>query len=73
VIGILCARAQFIEHHTAKAAWLCSGGLALVAGHEICGVLTPQAGFVWICPFVCLLFAVALVWNQVQPERIDVR
>jgi hypothetical protein len=73
VIGILCARAQFIERHTAKAAWLCSAAVALVAGHEICGVLTPQAGFVWICPFVCLLFAVALVRDQLQLDRIDVR
>jgi hypothetical protein len=72
VIGILCARAQFVERHPDRAAWLGLAALGLVAGHEICGLLTPEAGFVWVCPLVCLLFAVALVRNQFQPARIDV-
>jgi alpha-1,2-mannosyltransferase len=61
VLGVLWVRAQFVEGQKARAALLCAAAVAIFAGHELCGLLTPQAGFVWICPLVCALFALDLV------------
>lgn len=69
-IGALCVRARFVERKVAQAAGLCAAGFALVAGHAICGFLTPNSGFIWICPFVCLLFAGGISWGVVRaPAR----
>jgi hypothetical protein len=61
VMAVFCVRALFIEGQTLKAALLFAGAIAIFAGHEICRSLTPQIGFIWISPLVCLLFSANLV------------
>ena len=61
VLAVFCVRAYFFERRTIRAGLLCAGVVALVAGHEVCGFLTPVAGFIWICPLVALLFGLDCV------------
>ena len=61
VLAVFCARAYYVERRTTRAGLLGAGVVALVAGHEVCGLLTPDAGFIWTSPLVCLLFAVDCV------------
>jgi hypothetical protein len=67
VMALLCVRAYFEEGRTVRAALLLAGTIALFAGHEICGFLTPQFGFVWISPLTCLVFSIDLVRTALSP------
>lgn len=61
VLGLLCARAYHIERRMTRAMLLGAAAIFIVAGHELCGWLTPNAGFIWICPLACLLFTIDCV------------
>jgi hypothetical protein len=67
IMALLCVRAYFFEDRAVRAALLLAGTIALFAGHEICQLLTPQFGFVWISPLVCLIFSIDLVRGIVRP------
>lgn len=70
VMAVFFARASFIDGNMLKAALLFAGTILIFSGHEICGALTPHAGFVWISPLVCLLFGIDLVRGMLWPEGI---
>jgi len=61
VLAVSFMQAAFVERRMVRAGLLCAGAVALLAGHAVCDILTPHAGFVWICPLVCLLFALDCV------------
>jgi hypothetical protein len=69
VMALLSARAYSVEGRTIRAALLLAGTIALFAGHEICQFLTPQFGFVWISPLVCLVLAIDLVRTAMSAAR----
>ncbi len=84
VIAILCLQAQFVERRPIKAGLLGAAAVAIFSGHVLCTVLTPQAGFIWVGPLVCLLFSLGLIFEVVSssvcrvsnleppgPNRID--
>jgi hypothetical protein len=71
IIALLCVRAYFFEDRTVRAALLLAGTIALFAGHEICQLLTPQFGFVWISPVVCLIFSIELVRGVVRRGEVS--
>ncbi len=61
VLAVMCVRAAFLERRKLRAGLMWGGVVALVAGHEVCGLLTPHAGSIWICPLVCLLLTLDCV------------
>jgi alpha-1,2-mannosyltransferase len=69
VMALLCVRAYFVEGRTVRAALLLAGAIALFAGHEICQLLTPRSGFVWISPLVCVVVSIDLVGTAMLPPR----
>ena len=71
VLAVFCVRAYYVERRTARAACLAAGIFGLVAGHELCGWLTPDAGFIWISPLVALLFALDCALAVILPVRLS--
>ena len=65
VLGIHCVYAGLISRQCVRCALTAAAAVSIVAGHEFCNWVTPTAGFVWVCPLVCLGFAVHCVWNVV--------
>lgn len=70
VLAVYFMQAAFVDRRMVRAGLLCAGVVALTAGHAVCDILTPTAGFVWICPLVCLVFALDCV---VQALRMAAR
>ncbi|MBI3864357.1 MAG: hypothetical protein HY290_20935 [Planctomycetia bacterium] len=58
VLAIQCVRAWLVEQRRFRAALVLAAAIAVVGGHEFCCWLTPEAGFIWVCPLVCLLVAI---------------
>ena len=61
VIGVMAAHSYFVERRGIKAALLTAAAIALIAGHEVCQVISPGLGFVWVGPLTALLYACGLL------------
>lgn len=65
-VGIASLHSYFIQRRVWRGALQALAAAALIAGHEICQWTTPRAGFVWVCPLVCLVFAADLIREAVD-------
>jgi hypothetical protein len=66
VIGVMAAHSYFVARQEIKAALLTAAAIALIAGHEVCQIVTPGAGFVWVGPLTTLLFACGLLRESLR-------
>ena len=66
VIGVMAAHSYLVARQRIKAVLLTAAAIALIAGHEVCQIITPGAGFVWFGPLTTLLFACGLLWESLR-------